>query len=588
MDRLCRDVRLRYKHRNDHDDDDDDDYNPSLNIKSDFIPPPSDNVQLEEALERFGNEIGKLYSSHSNGRGSRPTNLDAQQLNVIQQLRHNDEITVCEADKNLGPCTIERSTYIERALEDHLLDEKTYRRLTEEEASIHLKKVQYQVESLVLRAGKEGLASAELKYLNRALKLVHRLPQFYLLMKIHKTPWKTRPVVSTCGSLCYFLGKWVDYHLQPVAKLVPTYIRDSEELMTKLKQLGRLDPRAKLFTTDAVSMYTNIDTDHALQQLKVAFDRLKDKLSPDFPADLVLEALSIIMKNNVFQFGDTFWLQLNGTAMGTPPACTWATIYYGVHESVCLLANFGQNLLYCGRFIDDMLGIWIPDDNNPNAWEEFKNSLPFGLLEWETSELSTSVDFLDLTISIGSDRRIQFQTYQKPMNLYLYIPYGSAHAPGVLRSLIFGNLRKYLLQNSKKEDYQAITLLFYDRIVARGHDPAMVKDMFLDAAKRLDDIAAGKIRPKAKVDRNQQLFFHTEYHPSISRQAIRQAYESATNNFADVDGIDIRQFTVALSRPQNLRDLLISSRLHEAPGREVSTHLPSQSITNHGQPRSSS
>lgn len=293
VDRFCRDIRLQYMYRND--DDDDDDYNPSLNIKSNFVPPPSDNEQLEEALDRFGNEIGKLYPSHSNGRGGRPTNLDAQQLDVIQQLRRNDKIIVCEADKNLGPCTIERSTYIERALKDHLLDEKTYRRLTEEEASIHLKKVQYQVGSLVLRARKEGLASAELKYLNRALQLVHRMPQFYLLMKIHKTPWKTRPVVSTCGSLCYFLGKWVDYHLQPVAKLVPTYIRDSEELMTKLKQLGPLDPRAKLFTTDAVSMYTNIDTDHALKQLKVAFDRLKDKLSPDFPADLVLEALSIII-----------------------------------------------------------------------------------------------------------------------------------------------------------------------------------------------------------------------------------------------------------------------------------------------------
>ena len=52
-----------------------------------------------------------------------------------------------------------------------------------------------------------------------------------------------------------------------------------------------------------------------------------------------------------------------------------------------------------------MLGIWIPDDSNPNAWEEFKASLPFGLLEWETSELSTSVDFLDLSISIGDDCR---------------------------------------------------------------------------------------------------------------------------------------------------------------------------------------
>ena len=124
-------------------------------------------------------------------------------------------------------------------------------------------------------------------------------------------------------------------------------------------------------------MYTNIDTDHALKQLKTAFDRFKDKLPPDFPTDLVLEALGIIMKNNVFQFGDTIWLQLNGTAMGTPPACTWETIYYGVHESMCILANFGQNLLYCGVFIDDMLGIWIPDDSNPNAWEEFKASLPF-------------------------------------------------------------------------------------------------------------------------------------------------------------------------------------------------------------------
>ena len=65
-----------------------------------------------------------------------------------------------------------------------------------------------------------------------------------------------------------------------------------------------------------------------------------------------------------------------------------------------------------------------------------------GVLNGRPSELSTLVDFLDLAIPIGNDQRIQFQTYQKPMNLCLHIPHGSAHAL-CARSLIFGNLKKH-------------------------------------------------------------------------------------------------------------------------------------------------
>ena len=35
------------------------------------------------------------------------------------------------------------------------------------------------------------------------------------------------------------------------------------------------------------------------------------------------------------------------------------------------------------------------------------------------------------------------------MNLYLYILDGSAHAPGVLRSLTYGNVRKYGMHATK-------------------------------------------------------------------------------------------------------------------------------------------
>ena len=71
-----------------------------------------------------------------------------------------------------------------------------------------------------------------------------------------------------------------------------------------------------------------------------------------------MDTLRLLMTNNVFQFGDTYWIQKVGTAMGEPPAPPWATIFFGIHEET-VLAQFGENLqLYC-HFINNVLGIWL-------------------------------------------------------------------------------------------------------------------------------------------------------------------------------------------------------------------------------------
>jgi hypothetical protein len=85
------------------------------------------------------------------------------------------------------------------------------------------------------------------------------------MLKVHKSPWSTRPVVSCVGSFAEIFSKWLDVQLKKFLLLSQTYLQDSNQVLHELHALGPLPPDAKLFTADAVSMYTNmIDTHHAL------------------------------------------------------------------------------------------------------------------------------------------------------------------------------------------------------------------------------------------------------------------------------------------------------------------------------------
>jgi len=216
-------------------------------------------------------------------------------------------------------------------------------------------------------------------------------------------------------------------------------------------------------------MYTNINTTTGIQSIKKFIQNNQDVIPEEFPSDLLLQILQIVMENNIFTFGNTTWLQLSGTAMGTPVACAYATRSYGQHENSYILPNFGAQLLYYRRFIDDVFGIWIPPETNPEGkWKEFKEVLNnWGGLEWVTEKPTKATVFLDLNIKILQSK-IHTSTFQKSLNLYLYIPPKSAHPPSCLKGLISGELRRYWFQNSP-EDFKKILIKFMEQLVNRGH-----------------------------------------------------------------------------------------------------------------------
>ena len=129
------------------------------------------------------------------------------------------------------------------------------------------------------------------------------------------------------------------------------------------------------------------------------------------------------MLNNIFSFGDMTFKQMNGTAMGTPPAPPNATIYYGLHESK-FLPQHQKHIVFYNQFIDDMLGIWIPHPNpkiNAQLWEELTTSMNnYPGLTWEFNAPTDKVDFMDLPISIknGKISTSLFEKTTEPASLY--------------------------------------------------------------------------------------------------------------------------------------------------------------------------
>jgi hypothetical protein len=133
--------------------------------------------------------------------------------------------------------------------------------------------------------------------------------------------------------------------MKDLLPLTCSYLKDSYTLIQELKSL-HLPETAKLFTADAKSMYTNIDTTTGLTTMKNFLDINQENFPTDFPSKLFLQILEIVMRNNIFSFADTYWLQLSRTAMGTPAACAYATLTYGHYKNTTLLPAFQDNILY--------------------------------------------------------------------------------------------------------------------------------------------------------------------------------------------------------------------------------------------------
>ena len=565
--------RIAYFHKNPREPEEESTYNKDLYLKKSWEAPEA-SEEVEECLTNFERELCRRQVKYKRLTLS---NLTLSQWKLTEQLNNNDYHIVIEADKNLGGCILDRAVYNTRAIKEHLGNTTVYQLLTKTQAHQRNHVLRYRV-NVWLSKWQDHIALAERIFLRQAMqKYPDKLARFRMSLKAHKNPWKMRPIVCCSGTFINCLSRWLDHWLQKLKPLLPTYIKNSTQLLQWFEDLGVLPHNAYLFTADANSMYTNIDTDHAIKVISEWLDSLhhNKQLPANFPLEAVKEAMMLVMKNNIFEWGDLHFLQLLGTAMGTSAACMWATIYFAVHEMGTLIPKYGNRLPLFGRFIDDIIGVWI-DDGNAIEWQNFKRDTDdFGILTWEFEELARSVNFLDLTIEIKNNK-IVTKTFQKALNLYQYIGPLSCHQPKMMEGIIYSLMSNYRRQNTYTKDYHAMAIHLFDRHVARGWNRATMKDYILKADHRINLPQPVTNHTAADsstqlLSNKERLFFHMEYHTNdIPKTQVRALYDHYCKS--TFEGLGIKQFTVAYSRPPNIKDSVTKAKLHQAPGKEASKY----------------
>lgn len=438
-------------------------------------------------LDRFDLPIPPHLRTHRN--------LSASCRHALKDMLASHQYVVSPSDKNIGPAVASSDNYTTFSLSCF---QEGWRELSRADAAhIHTNFCNTALSLLSSFASFAGFVDKTttppwfvfLKtHLQRHLMTDKtRFAPFYTLWKVHKTPIACRPIVPMTSHFTREVSIWLHEQLLPIVHCLPTVLSSSRTLLLDLHTLsGHLPASAVLSVRDVVSLYPSIPTSHGIFAVSWALDRLSSH-SRQFK-QLIIDLLTLVMSSVTVTFHNRFFLQTDGTAMGSPVAVVFANIFmfWVEHSLVDTFLQSGRLRLYC-RYIDDIFALFQDHASAEAFWPLFLAQHPkhaaaahLPAAKWIdlTGPIATRrASCLDLNIELiprGPTTVIATQLFQKHLNRFMYLPFSSAQPVSVKRAFLREELRRALVAFSSEDDFTEYKLAFFHRLRARGFPSSFI------------------------------------------------------------------------------------------------------------------
>ena len=99
---------------------------------------------------------------------------------------------------------------------------------------------------------------------------------------------------------------FVDHQLKYLVPQIPSYVRDTNDFLNKLKDMEGFPDGAILVTIGVVGLYPNIPNNERLEAMRKILNK---RFNPEIPTDHIIDLTELILKNINFEFDGKHFLQ---------------------------------------------------------------------------------------------------------------------------------------------------------------------------------------------------------------------------------------------------------------------------------------
>ena len=514
---------------------------PAFRKRSQWCPEKNRDIFLEAyatALER------KIFESDLNTKNYR--NLTKEEQQALEALRKCDDIVIKQADKGSGVVIMDRTRYVAEAMRQ-LSDVGVYVALDKDPTNDMSKKVNNR-----LRKARDDryISESTLEYL--LVNGTAKAGRFYLLPKIHKTGCPGRPVISGCNTPTERISEFVDHHLKPLITSIPSFVKDTNDFLHKLKNMETLPESAILVSLDVVGLYPHIPHAEGLEAIRQALNEREDQ---EMPTNLIVDLAELVLKNNNFEFNGNHYLQTLGTAIGTKMAPAYANLFMDRLERRLISESRVKPYLWL-RYIDDIFMVWTGSEEELGEFLNYINEAHETIkFTWTWSK--ERVNYLDVQV-INTNGKIETDLYTKPTDKHQFLSYTSCHPRGCKQGIPYAQalrLRRICSTNAAFEKRASELSKF---LVARGYQKRFVREQIRKARSKTREEALTPASQKTTT----RVPMVVTYHPNLPNIGYMLRELQPLLHCSDKCKKAVKEVPmVAFRRPKSLRDYLVHAKL---------------------------
>ncbi|CAJ0946010.1 unnamed protein product [Ranitomeya imitator] len=470
-------------------------------------------------------------------------NLSVIEKDALRNLKENKRIVIKPADKGGSIVVMDKSHYTS-IIQSQLNDRTTYQSIDRDPTFDVAREIR-----LIIKTYKEkGTIDAKLsEYLINTQPMI---PVFYVLPKVHKDLMNPpgRPIVASTNSLLSPLAITLDRILTPLLHNISSYLKDTTDFLSKLHAITPVVSGCTLVTLDVNSLYTCIDHQRGIAAVQWFLTEHTD-FSPD-QLQFCVDLLSFVLHKNFFMFGDQYYIQRTGTAMGSNMAPPYANIFMAAFEETYVYTHplFQTHSVYWKRYIDDVFMIWRGgEDLLLRFVSDINTCVPNLSFSMQKSNVSINF-FLDTMITLEADGNLDVDLYCKPTDKNSLLHYSSCHPRHVKQSLPISQYHR-LSRIVSNEEKQAIR-----------HHEMSVKFLQRGYPLRTLQKATNNIRNNRVNLGRQRIPFVSTFHPYLYKikNCVLRHWDLLGKAYPGIPEFNDTPI-MCYKKPSNLRNLLVKA-----------------------------